>query len=499
MHIAAFVLAGLALARPAVVTNDSLPACAQLVDGLARKIESNYAGFVLEYGGAARRAYERRRDALRARAGEASGDRCYFVLRALTDFFGDPHLFVFQQTYLDTNETRRRVEQRALMPRISMSEADVRARLARRANADPIEGIWRDGAMRLAIVPEPSGRDGRFLAVVLTSDTAHWTSGDVRGRFTRRADGGYDGELTERNLALRFPIARVHRRVLLRLSPGIWGKEFPVAAADSGQVDPLDAHRATLVWRGRTPVLSIPSHDPTYRGVLDTLLEANRDSILGAGRLIVDVRGNEGGSSWVTQRLVAMIVAGRAPRPASGEEEAQILSSEDQVAYVRVRWPNVSPDSASSVRLLARMTANPGKLVPVSDSIDRAAAARDTAPAGAPLATDATVARPLRVGVLVDGGTVSAAEVFVLQVMESPNVRTFGEPTEGALDYQSANIVRIGDTGRRWYLGYPTVAASAVLPRGGMRGKGIPPQVRVDWARQADAVGFVDRALDRPR
>ena len=71
----------------------------------------------------------------------------------------------------------------------------------------------------------------------------------------------------------------------------------------------------------------------------------------------------------------------------------------------------------------------------------------------------------------------------------------FGEPTAGALDYQSANIVSISPRERRWFLGYGTVTRAAELPKGGMRGKGIPPQVRIDLHAVADPVAYVDRAL----
>ena len=106
---------------------------------------------------------------------------------------------------------------------------------------------------------------------------------------------------------------------------------------------------------------------------------------------------------------------------------------------------------------------------------------------------------PKRVGVLVDRGAVSASEVFVLYALRSARATVFGEPTAGALDYQSASIVSISPRERRWLLGYGTITRSADLPRGGMRGRGIPPQVRIDLAAVADPVGYVDRALAEPR
>jgi C-terminal processing protease CtpA/Prc len=261
-------------------------------------------------------------------------------------------------------------------------------------------------------------------------------------------------------------------------------------------VDALDPHRATLTWRGETPVLSIPSHDPTHRGALDTLLAASADAIRRAPRLLIDLRGNEGGSSWVTREVVAMI-ASRPPRPVSEDEgEGQMLSSEDQIAYVRSRWQNVVRDSAAAERLIARMVAHPGALVPIEDSLDHAAAAARASSDAAP--NDGAGGSTQPVAILVDRGTVSAAEAFLRQAQRSTRVTTFGEPTAGAIDYQSVSIVRIGDTGRRWYLGYPTITARADLPHGGIRGKGIAPDVRVDWARERDPIGAVIRRMAQP-
>lgn len=107
------------------------------------------------------------------------------------------------------------------------------------------------------------------------------------------------------------------------------------------------------------------------------------------------------------------------------------------------------------------------------------------------------IAGPRRVGVLTDRGTVSAAEVLVIRALQSERARVFGQPTAGALDYQSISIVRLSPAERRWYLGYPTITARASLPSGGMRGKGIAPDVVVDWSTIADPIAYVDRLLRR--
>jgi C-terminal processing protease CtpA/Prc len=133
------------------------------------------------------------------------------------------------------------------------------------------------------------------------------------------------------------------------------------------------------------------------------------------------------------------------------------------------------------------MEAAPGTLVPLFDP-------------GTPPKDDGlppAILGPRRVGVVIDRGTVSAAEVIALYARMSKRVTIYGEPTAGALDYQSISIVPIAPDERRWYLGYPTVTRNETLPVGGMRGKGIAPDVRMDLAHLRDPIGWVEEDLRR--
>jgi hypothetical protein len=416
---------------------------------------------------------------LRARAAAARGDDCYFVLRDFVAWFEDPHLFVFQSTRLDTAETARRA--RVVEVR-EIDEARVRQHLLRdRARLDPIEGVWYDGPLRVAVLRDGAAGSREFVAVVLTSDTSTWRPGSVRARFTRRDDGSYDARVWSRNHALRYLDARIHRRVVLRLSPGMWGRELPIIAGESEGLDRADVHRPTLRVRGRTAIVSVPSHDPAYRPVLDSLVAAHAAALRDAERLIVDLRGNEGGASFTTNALLPYIVSERdRPGVRDGDERTVMLSNDDQIAYARRGF---GPDTSRFVRsLIARLEASPGAFVPFVDPTERQARTRIEPIVG-----------PRRVAVIVDRGTVSAAEVLVLHALRSERATVFGEPTAGALDYPSVNVVPFAPDQRRWFLGYPTLAASTSLPEGGMRGRGIVPDVVLDLARIADVVSEVER------
>src|SRR6185437_5262183 len=92
--------------------------------------------------------------------------------------------------------------------------------------------------------------------------------------------------------------------------------------------------------------------------------------------------------------------------------------------------------------LVSRLEAHPGELVPLSD------------PASPPAPADprdwVIASGPRAVGVLADRGTVSASEVLVVYALQSPRATVFGEPTAGALDYESASIVSLLPNEHRW-------------------------------------------------
>jgi hypothetical protein len=470
----------------ALPTPDSTLSCSTILALLERKIHLDYAGYTLELRGERLTRYSAMKRAMQERADRTRGDDCYFVLNDFVSWFDDPHLFVYQSSRLDTAETTRRA---ATVERRSVTEASARNYYRRRAGRlDPLEGIWYDRGMRVAIVPDSALGPGRFVAVLLTSDTSIWSPGAVRARFTRRADGSYDATVAEPNYARAHRRAAIYRHILLRFSPGIWGKEFPVPATDSGTLDPVDPHRPVVYRKNGTLVFAIPSHNG-FKPALDSLVAKHRAELSSADRMIIDLRGNEGGGSFMTNDLEPFLsLKEELPNPFPINHPL-MLSSDDQIAYARRAFGS---DTTAFVRgLLERLRASPGELVPLNDPADTLAK---------PDARDWVVSSgPRRVGVLIDRGTVSASEVFVLYALRSPRATVFGERTAGALDYQSANIVSISPRERRWMLGYGTITRGPGLPAGGMRGKGIPPQVPIDLRRVEDPVGYVDRALSAPR
>jgi hypothetical protein len=453
--------------------------CAVTLGAFRTKIEQNYAGFHLEVVGERRRSHDSLFRTLTDEAKGAAGESCFFVLDRYVKWFDDPHLFVFQSTRLDTAESARRATQ---VQKVAIDEQAAKARLTGRT-LDPIEGIWYDGqGLRIAILPDSSLRD-RFMAVVVTSDSAPWPVGSVRGTIHKRGANDYLVDLYARNFALRHLSGVIHKEVILRLSPGMFAREYP-APEVAGLVDARVPQRPTLVRRNGTVIVSMTSHDPAYRAVVDSLVNANREALGMAEHLIIDLRGNEGGGAFTSAALTPYIRSRVTRRHRYQSDTSWMLSSPDQIAYTRRAFGS---DTSLFVRtLLARLDESPGRLVPMP-------------PFSSPPSPDTVVLGPSRVGILVDGGTVSAAEVVVLQALQSTRALVFGQPTDGALDYSSANVVRVLPDESRWLLGYGTMAWSNRLPVNGMREKGIEPDVRIAIDRLLSPIESVQRLLSGSR
>lgn len=457
------------------------PSCRVTLDSLDSKTRANYAGYLLEVTGQRQSQYISALHRLRRLADTSDLSRCYSVLSAYAAWYKDPHLFVFQSQSTDSATAMQRASS---VRRLAVTEESVRATLGAKVDRDPLEGIWQDGALRIAVVPDPGRQEGLFLGVVVASDTSTWPVGSVRAEFRRNAEGSYRTTLLTRQFAEMQLAAQIYKKGILRLSPGLWGKVFPVAPADTGLVDSVDAHRPRVSVRERSVVFSVPSHDPQHTRLLDSLVRVHAEQIKQRPLLIVDLRGNEGGGSQTTRALHPYVSSRERGVTPYDSGDAVMLSSPAQVSYARRAF---GAETSPFVRsLVSRLEASPGTLVPL-----------DTTPSRV-INTEASVSGDWRVAVLVDGGTVSASEMLVLRALRSSRAVVIGEPTAGSLDYQSIQIVSLGTGDRRWALGYPTITAHAELPRRGMRGKGIAPTMPMRWSDVADPMGEVERRVLAP-
>lgn len=471
------VLLSSLLLGPAPTRSDA--ACAALFDDLKTRIETDYIGYAMAIAPDAGRLARYRAAAARARtrASAAAPADCTFALRALTDHLDDPHVFLLERPELSAEAAAASLAARPRWPGTTP---------AARAGAEGLEGAWAGPEFDAVVVAD--GR-GRFTAVVTRARAPAWAVGDVAARFETRG-----GEVlatlyrAEDRAPIRYRAALQRDGLLLHMPPITWGRRTDARAPQDAGFNPEKPRAPTFAALGpKASILSIPSFSPEHREAIAALLAAHDAEIRARGLLVIDLRGNEGGSSGLGA-LLEPWYGSAAPRPDTGPRpNPTALASARMIAYfsgLRDSLPQ-GEDRAFFDAFIARMQAAPGRLVAFFESPDQAA--QLMAPRPAPVLHP----EPAQVAILVDRHTVSAAEAFLLAARRSPRVTVFGENTGGSIDYQNVAMFGLGQGPLRHTLGLPTSAASDELPAKGFNATGVP--VDVPLAGERDWVGAVLR------
>jgi hypothetical protein len=458
--------------------------CVESFRQLESKVQADYSGYRIEIKPnlAKDAAYEAFIKLQTARATHASRDVCFEVLGHFASWFHDPHLFVIEAPKFSADELLQFRSQVRLYP----GDVDALARAANGSGTDPIEGLWSADKRGIAIVHESTTRD--FIAVMLDARDSVVAKGEIIGRF-HKAPAGYDAVLFKDDKSPRHHTAVLERNVFLHMPPITWERRAPLSDMERRLIDPADPRGPAFTVLGtQVAILAIPSFSPEHRDQLKALIDKNLDGIIARPVLIVDLRGNEGGSSDLGDLLAPLYYALplKPEHPKSGFPV--VLSSPDTQENFEFQLKDQTPGPFRTMILgaLSRMQASPGKLVPLTATDAEKAARADNPP------PDKTYPQPSNVAFLIDRHSVSAAEAVVIGARRSPRVTVFGHNSGGSIDYESVNMVPFGAGAWRYYVGYPVIASSNHLPIGGYNRMGVPVDVPIDLAHD-DPYAFIAR------
>lgn len=482
----------------------------------------NYAGYADKVTAATRPAYAALLDTLNRSAGAAGDDAaCDALLRRWVAFFRDRHLGATRAAApspttaptpaaasLDTSPAALRARF-AASPRVPLDEAAARARLdalgPRRAR---VEGIFESpgGRYRVAVLrnspaagPPAGGNPGAtgltFAMVVLRADSAWWTPGQVKAYLTPDSAGPADAYR-----ARFFMRDHAEQAYALRAAgPGLlvnterWLRHWPVLSPRDA-AEAAEEARPQFAARNLAPgavLVRFPNFGDTR--AVDSLWAAEGVRIRAADRLVIDVRGNGGGSDYNYRQLRPLLYTGPVYLV-----NAWSLATDDNLRAWRAFLgdPGLSDaqrrDVAAHVARLARERA----AARAAGRGDWVASPDDTV-RGLPVLT-----RPRRVAVLADGGCGSSCEEFLLEARQSRKVTLYGAPSAGVLDYANVLTAEAGTgstaapavPGSRLVLHYPTTRSKR-LPGEPIDNVGVPPAVRVPDG-EAFAPTWVLRHLD---
>ncbi len=439
--------------------------CRRLLGQIIAKVESNYAGYQLEVKANPERLqrYNALKVELHWRATTTQDDECLWLLRDYVRWFGDAHLFVQEYPVFSADRLKEFKASTPWQP----TDGLVERLTAVHDRLDAIEGLWFTPEHEIAVTrTSDEATPTTFVAVILETTSPHWQTGDVLAEFSKHGSL-YRSTLRMDDHSPRRYEARIRHGLLLHMAPYSWGRRFPLPDHEKGTLHPQDPRAPHFRVLGTdATVISLPSLSPQYRQPLQKICAEQRVAITSRDVLIIDLRGNEGGSSTAARPLAPFFYGDSLRPPLRAAGRPHVLSCPDTIAYYDQQKSGFfTPSWLKSIR--RRLRTQPGQLIPLYEK-DKGYE---------PYEPRQRHARPVHVAILVDGNVISAGEAFLIDAKRHRKVKVFGRNTGGTIDYQNVSIVGIGFGRHSYGLGYPIIAASENLPDGGFNADGIPPDV----------------------
>jgi hypothetical protein len=449
-----FLLSFLLTVAPALSAQDCH--CTEEFQFVKGYMEKNYAGFRDKVTPDTRGRY----DSVSADIGKRIGlvhnpAYCIGLIKEWLGFFRDGHNYI------------NAIAGKAIRPGpVEVIRLSPQMLVLLKARRKGVEGIYHtsDSTYTIAIVRSKK-TDRDFAGVIVSSRAASWKPGQVKLELLRIDDTHFLACSYLRDHSIDPESYRFDGQ---SLGGGIWirdGTRGPKVVQQ--QWPAVQARRLSAT----TYYIGIGTFDETNAVAVDSLVQADSAVLATVPNLVLDLRGNSGGSDFVASPLWPWIYAG----PVFGNG-IDVLATDDNVkgwsALLAVK--DIPDDSKDYLRgVIARMQAQPGQLVNVTE--DESVTLPEVRPF------------PKKIVVLINGDCASSAEQFILGVMQSRKVTVMGQHTAGILDY--ANVRDVALPCLPFTLHYATSRSRRVDLGKGIDNVGIQPDVLLaadkDWVEEA--------------
>ena len=207
-----------------------------------------------------------------------------------------------------------------------------------------------------------------------------------------------------------------------------------------------------------TALITVPSFEIAFKDQMAKLVKDHRSDILKHGNLIIDVRGNGGGSDIVYYPLLPFIRANQVRQ--FGVEFLATPENAKSTDTAAKKDTETCPECAASMAAMAKrmQDAPPGTFISAGPDED--------------YRSGEVTKNPQRVAILIDKHCGSSCEQFALDARRHFKVKLFGRPTFGSLDYSNLRPTDLPSGKRRIWR---ATSRSRRLPELPIDGIGVQP------------------------
>jgi len=461
--------------------------CLEGFNFAVNKIEKNYPGLKDKITQSNKTYYRIYTDSIRSLAATPENQQqaaCVKVIDTWLKFFNDRHLGVYipnnnagSIVTLNKDSIRAKFANspQAVFTPVSFSEYLLR----NKKKLKPLEGSWRYelGAYTIGIYYDK----GKYTGFILKADSIYWMPGQIKMEIIPSRDS------TQLRLFLRDHSLRLGKINLIGINNGYFEDQQQakwLKLDDQGNLIfkgyyPYSAYVNFKKLDSQTNLLTIKSFSDFFRKLIDSVVNANDNVIKSTDNLIIDIRGNGGGSDVSYSPLEKYFFT----NPYTSIT-AEIYCTNDNIQKFRELATNPNYATQEQEKFRERVNGMEQHLnqywssSPVYDN-------SDTLP---------VLSKPKKIAVIIDSLCGSTTEQFLLDiVLNSKKATIYGVHSAGVLDYSNNYSFTIPNT--NILVQYPTSRSRRIDLGKGIDNKGIQPQVEID-RNVTDWIKYVQNDLE---
>ncbi|KYP15189.1 S41 family peptidase [Flavihumibacter sp. CACIAM 22H1] len=396
--------------------------CRANLDTLIASAELNYAGYPAKVNAHSSKDYHRMAERIRRMAsGLDDPKKCYYLLADYVRFFRDKHFIV---SYLPEQD-----EDSLVVP---VNEAGLKKYFSA-PNRLALEGIWMsaDSSVKVAI---RLVQDGLYQGIRLASKSDQFPVGFVYFTIRRQGEKLYV-KAYDRFMSTEVPVKQ-YGNLLQFWNESMFGKIYP-SSTNAREQEELARWRTTkgLYYAEPAPdvaYLKIPSFGNNEQEIA-ALVQANDSAIRSRPYLVLDLRGNSGGSAgWVS--LLPYMMTNAIEQPLS-----YLRVSPNNV---KLKLGDLEPFVTAPIPDEYQKYFPPAMLAKYKKAYEELPSTRDDfyPIPGVHFPLEENLKYPRKVALIVDDRCGSSTEYFFYLTRQSAKTIRYGCNTLGMMDYEGMSI-----------------------------------------------------------
>jgi hypothetical protein len=390
------------------------------VTSLNVSLKENYPGYIDKTSLTDK--YDKFYDSILISSRRAINDyQCYQILKKLSSYFRDPHITL---SINNTSANRSRIKE--MFSDAPKAENNYQLK-KEQVGKDEITGIWEiKGQGSYYMIEIEEATPGNFIGKIIKADSVFWQPNQIKCLISKKSNQLYTIKLfTRDHTPYTFYIKTDLKDIIDMGAFGIWQRVLSL-----NKIDALNNEVKKLKYiefkklSDKTLYLRIPSFDISNYQALQDTIAVNMPKELTGKILIIDLRGNTGGSTIVSNLLLQYVYLDSIKYEGSTFKASK--QNIDDFEQIMAQPAYNSIDKTSTKLKIDRFKQSPNSLVPYTEKRF--------------LSLDSVFTKPAEVYIIVNGFSASTSEFFVLQAKQNPRVKVIGQKTRGAIDYTDIGL-----------------------------------------------------------